>query len=337
MGFISFNLEFYKKELQKLKTATVSEETIYRAKQLMKMLDDLIDEGYTELSDKLEETYSGVSKLRAYLEDNHIEPFPIYRKPFWAIDVTYEQRTYELTEAIKELTENAEKSTDVRDDVFLSELIDFCKWIGYEEDTAYVFLLRDTLVPYIYYQSKNRKNIYPWLLGRKTLTKLTGANNVDDEIRSSIIKALEFGESGDYNDFCDMVLPDIRYTLKQYPEIEKRLIALLGGIKEKHIIVVESGCSGTIPMLLMSLDDRVDLRMFTTYPYLLKIYGNKIYSSKYENSRLFETLYSQDLYFRFSDLRDDKFFVEKCNNKEVLKYAIAEIKTILKLSELEAF
>ncbi len=337
MGFISFNLEFYKKELQKLKTATVSEETIYRAKQLLKMLDDLLDEGYTELNYKLEESYSGVSKLRAYLEDNNIEPFPIYRKPFSATDVTYEQCAYELTAAIKELAENAQKSIDVRDDVFLSELIDFCKWIGYEKNTAYIFLLRDTLLPYIYYQSKNRKNIYPWLLGRKTLTKLTDTDNVDDEIRSSIIKALEYGQCDDYKDFRDMVLPDIRSTLKKYPEIEKCLITLLGGIKENHIIVVESGCSGTFPMLLMSLDDRVDLRMFTTYPYLLKIYGNKIYSSKYEKSRLFETVYSQDLYFRFSDLRDGKFFVEKCNNKEIEKYAIAEIKTILKLSEIDTF
>lgn len=337
MSFISFNLEFYKNELQKLKTSAVSDETIYRAKQLLKMLDDLLDEGYTELNNKLEETYSGVSELRAYLEDNHIGPFPVYRKPFSAKDVTYEQYNYDLTEAIKELVRNAQKSTDVCDDVFLSELIDFCKWIGYDEDTAYIFLLRDTLLPYIYFQSKNRKNIYPWLLGRKTLTRLTGTDNVDDEIRSSIIKALEFGKCSNYKDFCSMVLPDIRSALKKHPEIEKCFILLLGRIKEKHIIVVESGCSGTFPMLLMSLDDRVDLRMFTTYPYLLKIYGDKIYSSKYENSRLFETLYSQDLYFRFSDLRDGKFFVEKCNNKEIEKYAIAEIKTILKLSEIDTF
>ncbi|MDE7440253.1 MAG: hypothetical protein K2N23_07085 [Clostridia bacterium] len=337
MGFISFNLEFYKNELQKLKTATVSEKTIYRAKQLLKMLDDLLDEGYTELNNKLEEAYSGVSRLRAYLKDNNAEPFPIYRKPFSETDVTYGQCTYELTEAIKELADNAEKSTDARDDVFLSELIDFCKWIGYEEDTAYVFLLRDTLVPYTYYQSKNRKNIYPWLLGRKTLAMLTGIDDADDDIRASIFKALNLDICNNFKDFCNIVLPDIRSTLKRYPEVEKCLITLLGEIKEKHIIVVESGCSGTFPMLLMSLDDRVDLRMFTTYPYLLKIYGDKIYSSKYENNRLFETLYSQDLYFRFSDLRDGKFFVEKCNNKEIEKYAIEEIKTILKLSESDTF
>lgn len=329
MSFISFSLDYYRKELQKLETAAISEETVYRAKQLLKMLDDLIDEGYTELNKKLEEVYQGVSRLRRYLQDNHATPFPIYHKPLAEKDVVYEQESFELVEAIKELTENAEKSKDVSDDLFLTELMRFCEWVGYEDNTAYIFLLRDTLLPYIYYQSKNRENIYPWLLGRKTLTKLTGMENVDDEIRASIIKALEIGKCHNYEDFCGAVLPDIRATLKQYPEIGDCLTSLLGEIKEKRIIVVESGCSGTFPMLLMSLDDRVDVCMYTTYPYLLEIYGDKIYSPKYEENRLFETLYSQDLYFQFSDLKDGHFFIRKCTDKEVEKNALKEIKTIL--------
>ena len=158
---------------------------------------------------------------------------------------------------------------------------------------------------------------------------LTGTEYVDDKIRASIIKALELGRCGSFEDFCGVVLPDIRATLKQYPEIENCLTALLEKIHEKRIIVVESGCLGTFPMLLMSLDDRVDVRMYTTYPYLLEIYGDKIYSPKYEENRLFETLYSQDLYFRFSGLRDGHFFVRKCENKEVEKKSFAEIKTTL--------
>ena len=136
MGFLSFNLEFYKTELQKLQTTPVSEETIYRAKQLLKMLDDLLDEGYTELNRKLEDSFSGVSRLKTYLKENHAEPFPIFRKQFSAIDVPYEKCAYELTAAIDDLVQNAEKSSDVSADMFISELIDFCQWIGYEEDTA---------------------------------------------------------------------------------------------------------------------------------------------------------------------------------------------------------
>ena len=333
MGFISFNLEFYKNELENLKTAPVSEETIYRAKQLLKMLDDLVDEGYTELNQKSEETFSGVSKLRAYLKENHSEPFPIFRNPFSGMDLPYEQRACELTEALDELTLKAEKSSDVCDHAFLSELIDFCNWIGYEEDTAYIFLLRDTLLPFISYQNKRRKHIYPWLLGRKTLTKLTGKENVDDEIRSPIFQVLESGRCRNTDDFFGMVLPEIRSFLKKYPEIGKSFLPMLGEIGEKKIIVVESGCSGTFPMLLKSLDDRVDFRMYTTYPYLLKIYGDRIYTSKYECARFFETFYSQDLYFRFSDFRDGKFYVQKCEHREIERRAVAEIKGMLQLSE----
>lgn len=329
MGFISFSLDYYRNELHKLESAVASQETVYRAKQLLKMLDDLLDEGYTELNESLEASCKGVSRLRKYLKDNHEEPFSIYRKAITEADVIYEQDEVELARAINELVVCAKESKVGSDDVFLSELICFCEWVGYEEDTAYIFLLRDTLLPYIYYQGKNRTNIYPWLFGRKTLSMLTGKEFVDDEIRASIIKALELGKCNNYEEFCKIVLPGIRTTLQQYPEIVNCLTDLLSTIKEKHIVVIESGCSGTFPMLLKSLDDRVDVRMYTTYPYLLNAYGDRIYSSKYEENRLFETLYSQDLYFQFAALREGHFYIRQCRNTEVVNRTYAEIKTIL--------
>lgn len=330
MGFISFNLDYYAKELQKLESSAATEETVYHAMQLLKMLDDLLDEGYTELNEKLEEEYNGVSRLRNYLQENNAVPFPVYVKSVTEANVKYEINDKELITAIKELMNIAENSADVSKDAFLSELIHFCEWIGYEENTAYIFLLRDTLLPYIYYQSNNRGNIYPWLLGRKTLAMLTNRENVDDEIRASIIRALEVGNCHSYEEYCNFILHDIRDTLEQYPAIEECLVGLLNEIKEENIIVIESGCSGTFPMLLKSLDDRVDVRMYTTYPYLLEVYGDKIYSPKYEENRLFETLYSQDLYFQFSALKDGKFYVKKCQNEEIEKYALAEVKATLK-------
>lgn len=56
MGFISFSLKYYEKELKQLETTPVTAET-YKAKQLLKMLDDLVDEGYTELNERLEEKH----------------------------------------------------------------------------------------------------------------------------------------------------------------------------------------------------------------------------------------------------------------------------------------
>ncbi len=329
MGFISFSLDYYKGELQKLESSAVSQETIYRAKQLLKMLDDLLDEGYTELNETLEEAFQGVSRLREYLRKTGASPFPIYGNAMAGADVIYEQEEIELTNAIDNLIICGKGSHAKRNDSFLAELIRFCEWIGYKEDTAYIFLLRDTLLPYIYYKHNNRTNIYPWLLGRRTLTMLTDKEFVDDEIRASIIKALEIDRCDNYDDFSKVVLSDMRTTIRQYPQIENHLTELLNTIKEKHIIVIESGCSGTFPMLLKCLDERVDVRMYTTYPYLLTVYGDRIYSPKYEENRLFETLYSQDLFFQFSVLRDNRFYVRKCHNEEVKVNSYAEVKSIL--------
>lgn len=49
MGFISYILQYYYNALQEIEYGAAAAETIYRAKQLLKMLDDLMDEGYTEL------------------------------------------------------------------------------------------------------------------------------------------------------------------------------------------------------------------------------------------------------------------------------------------------
>lgn len=89
MGFISFSLDYYRKELKKLKNSAVSQEMIYRAKQLLKMLDDLLDEGYTELNETLEESCQGVSLLKEYLRNNNASPFPVYHKAITEADEQY--------------------------------------------------------------------------------------------------------------------------------------------------------------------------------------------------------------------------------------------------------
>lgn len=90
---------------------------------------------------------------------------------------------------------------------------------------------------------------------------------------------------------------------------------LLGEIREKRIVVVESGCYGTFPMLLACFDPRVEIRMYTAVPYLADVYSDRLFTRAYEKVRLFETLYSQDMYFRYADFKDNRFFVEKCNDK----------------------
>lgn len=328
MGFMSYSLHYYEKALQALEGNPPDAQSVYRAKQLLKMLDDLVDEGYTALAEEVEQAYRGVSRLRAYLAENHAEPFAMPARLQGT--AAYQAGEQELVHAIRQLTEKARCSGKLSGNPFLQELNRFCEWIGNESDTAYIFLLRDTMLPYIRFLSEQRDNLYPWLLGRSALQMLTGQNDTDDVLRASVMDALEFGKRRNFEEFCNYVLPDIRRKLSCYPETEAFLTGLLRTITQKKIIIVESGCYGTFPMLLMSLDSRADMRMYTTVPYLAEVYADRIFTRAYENNRLFETLYSQDQYFRLSGIRDGRFYVKAGTDSMVEEKTLAEIRTMLK-------
>ncbi len=329
MSFLSFHLQYYKEQIQLLSQTAPSKDTIYRAKQLLKIIDDLLDEGYTELFDALECETSGVSWLKAYLNRQSAVPFSTPNAAMRDLQLLYDSAEIELTKAIGFLTELAQ-SAQPNNEPFLRELHRFAEWVGYEKNTAYIFLLRDTLLPYVYFASRGWTGIYPWLLGRKTLEMLCGTGGADDALRESVTDALEFGDCKDFDSFCKHVLPSMRKTISAYPDALASLKNLLGSIREPHITVVESGCTGTFPLLLMSLDSRVDMRMYTTYPYLAALYSGRIFTARYEDVRLFETLVSQDVLMRFSSLKDGKFYVNLCKDADIKQAALREIGRFIK-------
>lgn len=327
MGFLSFSIGFYRDELKKLKSRPVTESGIYRARQLLRMLDDLADEGYNELGDLIENEFSGVSMLRGYLRKNGAEPFGMPGNLPDAGRLTYSERETELMSAVVQAVGAAGEVTDTAVHPFAARLREFCRWIGYEPGTAYIFLLRDTLLPFVHYLGQGRENIYPWLLGRKAFAELAGKRNADDEIRASVYRALESGCT-DWQSFAGSVLPDMKKTAAAYPRAEKALRTMLESIGAEKIIVVESGCAGTFPLLLAALDSRVDMRMYTTYPYLTGIYGGRIFTPRYEENRMAETMVSQELYFRFSGIRDGRFYVRECTDAEIRRQSLCEIKAM---------
>ena len=329
MGFLSYNLHFYQNELEKLEAVPSAPDSLYLARQLLRMLDDLTDEGYTELNKQLENEFSGVSRLRDYLKRNHAAPFSSPEKPAGRSCLPYARQDIELSAAILQATHAAAAVPESAPTPFADDLRRFCQWIGYDARTAYIFLLRDTFLPFVFYAARGRKRIYPWLLSRSSFAALTGQPNADDEIRSSVYRALE-AACTDFQTFSHFVLPDIRQTMERYPCAEAALRSLLAGIDADRILVVESGCAGTFPLLLMALDERVELRMYSTYPYLNSIFGSRVFTSRYEENRMFETMASQDAYFRFSEMRDGQFYVQKCADAEIERRALREIRGMLK-------
>ena len=324
MGFLSYNLGFYRSELQRLEAAPAAPENVYHARQLLRMLDDLAEEGYTELNAQLESAFSGMSRLREYIKRNHAAPIAFPEKPRRAL--SYSEREMELNCAISQAMRAAAMSEAAP---VPENLHGFCRWIGYDERTAYVFLLRDALLPFIYYSARGRKRIYPWLLSRSSLAALAGRQNVDDEIRAAVYEALEAG-CADFESFRRFVLPEIRRTMERYPRAKAALCAMLAEMDAERILVVESGCAGTFPLLLMSLDARADMRMYTTYPYLTGIYKSRVFTPRYEENRMFETMASQEQLFRFSGMRDGKFYVQKCTDAEAERQSLREIRGMLK-------
>lgn len=326
MGFISFSLNYYEDKIEYYEHNRLTKDDIYEAKQLLKMIDDLIDEGYTELYDKIEAEFHGVTRIKQILELHNEKPFEIQKH--LVTNQCYDTEQIELTAGISKMLKDADIHTDLSDNPFLQEMLSFCKWVGYDEDTAYIFLLRDTLLVYLYFMKMDRQELYPWLIGRDFMNHISSGNNIDDVVRASFFDALEAG-CNDFYSFKEYCTTKIGQDLKRYPEVITVINQLLSKIKKRKIIVIESGCHGTFPMLLSTLDERVDFKLFTTVPYFNKVYKDRIYTTAYEKNRLFETLYSQDQYMRFSGYNVGKFYINKTRDKQVTEKSLSEIKTIL--------
>ena len=323
MGFISFNENYYRGRLEAYENKALDGSDIYAVKQLLKVLDDLADEGYTNLNERMEAAFSCLTRLRNLLHNVNEEPFPIDHERL--ADTVYGRKEYELKELLADLAGDAVEYKSRSDNPFLKEICSYADWIGWEKDTAYVFLLRDALLPYILYSGRNRDNIYPWLISRRFLEDITKTENVDDDIRLPLYEALESGRT-DFNDFDAFCKERILSVLDDHQELKTVLLELLGSVRQNRIIVIESGYMGTIPMMLKALDSRVDFRLFTTAPFLYDTYRDRIFCRRYEDIRRFETVYSQDLLLQYSSYRDGKFCVKVSEDRSVRDKALSEIK-----------
>lgn len=325
MSFISFSLRYYKKKIDLWEDTLLSPDDIYSVKQHLKMLDDLVDEGYTYLYNRMEDEYNGISRLKVLLNKYNATPFENDKFSDESFDSNFVKM--ELNECINKLIIKSNNYNRLSNNPLLDDIIDFNKWIGHDDNTAYVFLLRDTLLPYIYFKNNYKCEAYPWLIGRSFMEYITKEKNIDDIIRSSIFDALEC--CSDFNSFKSFCKNKILNDLKKYPIVIDEISKLLKSINKDKIVVVESGCYGTFPILLSVLDNRVDFKMFTTVPYLFNIYKDRIYTKEYEKNRLFETLYSQDKLFKFDSYLDNKYYVLISDDEELNNNALAEIRKIL--------
>ena len=320
MGFLSFNEKYYTDALKRLEGRKLDNKELYEAKQLLKLLDDLSDEGYTLLNHTLEEKYAVLSRLHAILKAHSEAPFPLQNAAF--SDVRYGTAEMDIEAVCGRLSGYLQQCAAPSEDPFLAGFRDYCRWISWQPGTAYVFLLRDTFLPYLHFRASGKNALYPWVINRDFLRRTAG-ESVDDLLRLPVYEALESGVP-DYAAFSAYCKPRIQKVLCRYPALERILRELLSTIREKKILVIESGYCGTIPLTLAALDERVDLRLYTTAPYLYRIYQEKIFCRRYEQIRLFETLYAQDALMKFSSYRNGHFYVKTAAYNGIWEKAAAE-------------
>ncbi len=326
MSFLSYHETYYREKITAYEQKALTGTELYEAKQLLKLLDDFADEGYMELNEHLERRFQGVTRLRKLLLSNGATSFALPVRA--AAACSYSEREYALSALIEEALSGAASAERSASSPFLQEIRAYCAWLGRERDTAYIFLLRDCFLPYLYGAVRGGCGaLYPWLIGRSFLKDFTAAENSDDRLRLAVYDALEAGIS-DYETFLLFCKKRMRAFLSGQPRLLHVLEGLLRAIQQPRILVVESGCCGTMPLLLAAADDRVEIRMFTAAPYLYGIYGDRLFCRAYEKMRSFETLYSQDLYLRYSDFRNGTFYVRKAQDSRIVKEAFAEINTV---------
>lgn len=330
MGFLSYNLGYYERKIQSYETHVLSKEDRVEAKRLLKLAEDLADEGYDDLLVALQREYCGVERLKEVIKANGGTPFPVVAQDKRAD--RYGNERIELSSYIDGLLARSGGAKIPDDNAFLHEITAFCESIGYEKDVAYVFLLRDTLLPYLYFKVKHADHLYPWILSRSFLQLISEEEQIDDLVRETVFDALERGYV-DFQSFRDYCKTEIMRKLAPYPAVEDRIKGLLSQIGSERILVVETGCYGTFPLLLSALDERVEFRLYTTVPYLTETYQKQIYSAAYENLRTFETLACHDKLFRLADFADGRFYVSENCSQGVVDDALCEIGFLLKQAQ----
>lgn len=326
MSFISFNLNYYKEKIEYYEKKALTKSEIYEAKQLLKLIDDLIDEGYFGLYNALQKDLAIVDRLKNVIKTAGDKPFTTD-----ASDKSVQRFSndkIELSTYIDNLISRVKVNTYYSDNKFLTEIKKFCNSIICDKNCSYVFLLRDTLLPYIYFKNKLAENIYPFLLSRSFLDLIYKQQNIDDIVRAVIFESLENGLK-DFDSFVSYCKYEIRNRLSAFPKIVAIIKGLLSSIKSEKILVIESGCYGTFPLLLSALDERIEFKMYSTVPYLFETYKNHIYTEAYENIRLFETLCCQNDLFILTDFKDNRFYVSQTENEDIIKKSLNEISRFL--------
>lgn len=340
MGFISYNIKFFEERLNLYESKYLVQapgEIVHEAKVLLKFLEDIRDEGYKDTCDYINRHTGAINRLQNFILKNVDHPFPL-KKLSPKSTPNYNNKEIGLNKYIAILKNQLDSVVLESKDtpIIFYDILKYTKEIfkSTNLNTAYCFLLRDTLLPYLAFEKWNKSNnlkIYPLFISRKYLSffDYNDKETIYSDIQNIIFDALDnnvenFEQLRDY----------VKSVLKSKTEFSKLIYSLnkiLEKIEQKNILIIESGYIGTIPVLLSALDSRVDFKMFTTLPYFYGIYKGKFFTREFEKIRLFETIRCQDLLFKISSIDGENINICETSNKSIKENSFTELQIWNKL------
>jgi len=343
--YVPYNLKFFDKKLREYEAirGRASDEVVHEAQMILKEVSDLYDQGYMWSYNSFVDKLNIVERLTKFIEKN--DKKAVLQPQIPEKHLNYSNEKINLLEYLNKVFEY-DKTTCANTQInpLFFDILAFTKMIyeSVDKDTAVVFLLRDTLLPYLAFKEwcGDKMTIKPWLIGRKWLslfpaetgenvsmqsTNFGDNNDLYEAIYHAIYTSLDDGND-DFVAFVNGVKKYLNEDLSKFKKAKDNLKKLLGTISEKKILVVETGRIASIPLLLKCVDDRVDFRLFTTVPAFYNVYKGRYFTNEYDKNRLFETIMCQDCLFQLAEFVDGNLFmVKETTDSTVLESAKQEL------------
>jgi len=336
MDFITFNINWYKERINYYELMSSSgkctQVCIDEAKVLHKFLEDIYDEEYQSTYNLFQEKLNATKRLEKFIYSNGQNVFVKSDKGFKYRELAYAPNEILMTEYLNSefiISPIIKDSCQITNDGFY-EIFNFSKWIynSLDSDTAVIFLLRDTLLPYIAFKHWNHdttKEAIPLIIGRNYLSQFGNRDELYNCICDGVYTAL-YDSQKTPELFQGVAVECICKSIKKNDDLYKKTKQILSNISKPKICVVESGVHGTMPLFLKCCDERIDnIKMFTTLPWLYDSWGGCFYTKRYENLRFFESLACQDLLFELSSIKDCDFYIKEIANLRIKQKSLHEL------------
>ncbi len=152
MHYLAYMKQFLKEKLDVYeKSSKPSNDMVHEAQMLLKEIFDLEDQGYLHSYNTLNNSVGAVKRLSNFIINNNGKIIKALKKSNKE-KVSYNDEMVELNNYIANLESSiAENALGQSGNKLIKDVFEYSKWLykSLDKDVAYIFLLRDTFLPYL--------------------------------------------------------------------------------------------------------------------------------------------------------------------------------------------